>query len=645
MPGSWPRTRGVVVSLRCGRGWGVAEESGPLGVKIRARQLPTWAPYAVLLVVAGASLLLFFNRFAALRSGDGEYTGGLAFLRGVLPYRDYYTTAPPWNVLKSALLLRIFGQALVVSRAAGVVERLLLAAVLFRWLRQIVAPMPALVGALVTAIVSAGDRTDPVASYNHDAILWAMLSGLVASSVLRRVQGGARVWRLAAISGACAAMSLLTKQTVGLGALTSVLAVPAVLLGSERRPRDVGRWLLGYVAGGAVPLGLVAAVLGRLGLLRPMLRMLFVEGPAAKATHASDFLLRELLVAWDNFGWLTLGGFTLALAWGALRRFGRAGEASEDKASEIGRGERITALWVLASGLGVLALAEAMQALPALHDFSKSAVYFTVLGLSGLLVSFAAEAWRERVPLTPRRAQIVLFATVSWAVAATLSLSWPAFEAMVVPGLGLLVAAVVEQTWRRSSAPWVYAALALTSLMQVREKLDLPFGFDYQDEGAVRSATVASVEPQLRGMRLPEATTHFLDETLRTIRDNTRPGDTIFVYPEMGLLYALSGRGYPTLSGSHNVDVVSDAMAAAEADRVRRAPPAVIVYYRLTEEQQRGAERLWRRGHPSGQRLLVTAVEDLIRGYRLAGRFELRSGDPEILVYVRQGLNLSGVQR
>src|SRR6202012_3709279 len=123
----------------------------------------------------------YFRRFAGSRSGDGEYSGGLAFLAGRLPYRDYYTAGPPLNPIKSALLLAIFGKALLVTRLAAVVERLAIAALLYAWLRRIFSSWTSAIAALVTIIVSAGDHTDPLASYNHDAIFFAMVCGLLAS--------------------------------------------------------------------------------------------------------------------------------------------------------------------------------------------------------------------------------------------------------------------------------------------------------------------------------------------------------------------------------------------------------------------------------------------------------------------------------
>jgi len=600
------------------------------------------AMYAVLLVLVGLCFLSYFNRFAGLRSGAGEYTAGVAFLAGRMPYRDYFTTAPPLNLLKSALLLKVFGEALIVSRAAGVVERLLIAAVLFRWLCQIFRRVPSLVASVVTVIVSAGDRTDPIASYNYDAIFYAMLSGLAASFVLR---GDGRRWRwvlLAMLSGCFGALSILTKQTVGLGSACMVAAVMAVLL---MRMEGIGkalRWMSAFGAGCLLPLAAVALALMRMKLLGPFLEMLFVKGPAAKAAHASEFAVRELRVGWDNFGWLMLGAFGLALGWRAIRRslqwesgWGRSFEGVRDGREEAGGGqaELRGAAYVLAAGLGTFGLGEMLRRLPALHDFSKGSVYFTFLAMTVLLAGYAVKGFWGR--WNTRQAQCALLCAVSWSVAFTLSLSWPAFEAMVLPGLGLLVAALLEGVPRKR-LPLVYGALCLLVLMQVREKLNLPFGFDYQNEAAVGTADARSLQPQMKGMRLPKETVRFLDETVATIQRSTREDERIFVYPEMGLLYALSSRSYPTASGSHNIDVLNDSFAAEEAERLRGSRPAVIVYYRETERQQRDAERLWRNGRPSGQRLLVSAIEDLVKGYRLFGSYRLSEGNPEILVYVRQ---------
>jgi hypothetical protein len=570
-------------------------------------------------------LLSFFNRFAGLRSGNGEYGGGMALLSGLLPYRDYFTAGPPLNVVKSALILKAFGGALIVSRVAGVVERLLIALVLLRWLVQLFRPWHALVASVVTMIVSTGDLTDPIASYNHDAVLFAMFAGLAASLVL---EGGSkrRTISLAIVSGASATLSLLSKQTVGLAAVVCVGLAGAILLAKIDGVRRAATWCLGFAAGCAVPLAAMAILLWRTHVLHTFIQMLFVAGPAAKAGHSSDFLVRDVVVALINWKWLLLAVSGLALSWRAI---GRGLQVRDPRVS----GWWAQATWI-AAGTVIIATAEALAytTLPALRNFSKCSVYYVLVGLTIWLAS--QMVWLFRAGMARRTAQAILFCAVAWSISVMLSLSWPAFELMTLPGLGFLLAATLDGV--RDRFRWApVLIMAAMIFFQVREKLDRPFGFGIQDEAAVRFANAASIEPQLRGMRLPAPMIRFLDDTVSLVATQTQPGDTIFTYPEMGLLYTLTSRQPPTWAGSHNIDVVNDAFARAEAERLTRARPAVIIYYRLPENALRQDEWLWRGGRRSGQRDIIAAIEGLVQGYRLAGTYVIAPGNPPIEVYIR----------
>ena len=164
----------------------------------------------------------------------------------------------------------------------------------------------------------------------------------------------------------------------------------------------------------------------------------------------------------------------------------------------------------------------------------------------------------------------------------------------------------------------------------------MPFAFGNLGEAPVREATAVSALPELKGMRLPPQTRDFVDQTTAIIQANSTDADTIFTYPEMGLFYALTNRTYPTLSGSHNVDVVNDSMALEESARLRLRPPAVIVYFPLTGEQVLGEDWIWRFGRPSGQHVLIETVEDILPAYRRAGSFRIRPESRVISVYVRK---------
>jgi hypothetical protein len=331
---------------------------------------------------------------------------------------------------------------------------------------------------------------------------------------------------------------------------------------------------------------------------------------------------------------VVLGLFALSLSWLAIRRSG--GETGPDREESVaGRDVLLRAVAVLIVGVITIECAKALSytSLPAMWDFSKIAIYYTFIALSVILFVYAIRLFSPG--MTRHQAQCILFCVVSWSVAFMLSLSWPAFEAMVLPGLGFLIAATLNGV-RPRYLPYVYGVLVLMVFMQTREKLDLPFVFDYQMDSKVRFAVEKSTLPQLQGMRLPKETVQFLDGTTDIIQKNASANDTIFTYPEMSLLYSLSGRRPPTVSWTHNIDVVNDSFAYEEAERVKRNPPAVIVYYRLSEYAIQDEEAVFRRGRQSGQRYLIAAVETLVSTYRLAATYRLAPKDPLIMVYVRQ---------
>ena len=136
--------------------------------------------------------------------------------------------SPPLSILKSALVLKLFGARLIVLRAFAVFERVVLASVLYFWLARLFRPAVASMAAIVAIILSAGDIADTFTSYSHDAIL-DCAAGFSASFAL----DGRRPRTLAvlgALSGVCAGLALCTKQSIGGGTVAGLPVVCAVLL-------------------------------------------------------------------------------------------------------------------------------------------------------------------------------------------------------------------------------------------------------------------------------------------------------------------------------------------------------------------------------------------------------------------------------
>jgi hypothetical protein len=581
-------------------------------------------PMLVVLFLAALFFLSYFNRFAGIRSGDGEFSGGMAFLRGWLPYRDYYTAGPPLTQLKSAIELALFGKALIVTRACAVVERLAIAALLYIWLRRSFSQWAAAIASLTTIILSAGDHTDPLASYNHDAILLAMLCGFFATLALEKHRAHSFA-ALSVCAGIMAGLSSLTKQTVGLGVAIGVMVIGALACWHVWGRRRSLFWLAAFGLGFSIPVVALGLYLKHVGLLAACLQMLFVSGPQAKASHPLAFAVREWRVLVDNPTWWSPALLGIAVSARTLWR----GLSRDEDSNQT---EQRIWLWVLGVGIVLFGIAKLLASteIHAVRDSAKCTVYYTLVMTAIYGLGAIVFALRERGRLSERAWKIALVATVGWCVAITQSLSWPVFEAMLLPGLGVLVAAVIDgaRSWGVRFTMLVVASL---SMLQVWEKLDLPFSFKAEDEAPVRMATVESAQPMLRGMRLPAETVRLLDKTVKLMQGH----GPVFTYPEMGLLYVLSKENPPTFAGSHNIDVVSDTFMREETARLERTPPAVLLYARPTETELKSEEQVWREGRRSGQRDMIAMLDTLAARYILVDTFVLRTGDDPIRLYMR----------
>jgi len=598
------------------------------GGDVRASRRFLIAGALVTAIVTLAYLLLFWNRFAGLRSGSGEFIGGAWFLAGLRPYRDYFAPATPLSILKSAVILSMFGKAAIVTRAFAVLERVLLGLLLYFWLARMFRVGHAVVAALATIIISSGDIADPLASYNHDTILLAVAGGFFASAVLYRQRDTRSIALFAALSGVCASLCFLTKQTIGAVATLSIVVIISTWLLRQEGTRKAAAFVAGFSAGWASVAVAVLLWLARLGILRDFFQQVFVQGPAAKASHLADFLNREIFVGnqWRLPVFAALA--TLLISWRVLHR----SALKEDQRPETFR----FLIWVLLLGLSSVsigAIASYHELGPVGPAILKPVIYFTFFGSALQTLYYGILLLRGR--LSRREAQFCIYAAISFAVAFTLSLSYPAFEAMIVPGLGLLVAALLDasRSWR---LPVVYAVCALLIAAETCAKLNLPFGFAGFNEPAVRTAQAVSDLPQLRGFMLPEGTVRFIDDTVHIIQENSSPQDTIFIYPELGLLYQLSGRRCATFSCSHNIDVVSDELARSEAARLLRNEPAVLIYSRQSVPAVMSEMILWRNGNPSSNPLaLIAACESLAQQYHLVKTFTLQPDGRTVMVFVR----------
>jgi Dolichyl-phosphate-mannose-protein mannosyltransferase len=592
------------------------------------RLVVTGAVFAMVLTAFFFSL--FFNRFLGLRSGAGEYVGGFYLVHGTLPFRDAFSTSPPLNQFKSGILLSLFGENLIVSRTAGMVERSLIALLLYLWLLRLFRPSYAALAAFATLVISTADFADPIASYNHDSIFLAMLSGYLASFALNRNRPTRSLVWISFVAGIAAGLSFLTKQTIGIGAAVAVPLVVSVILWRLQSFHRAISWLIAFAGGAAIPVGALLLWLASLGSLKVFLIAIFIKGPAAKAQNGGgDFVTRAI-----HLGLLSPRPMILAVCgafiavWFIVRSHSKAHPSEND--SSHWEMPAVAVFGIASIAFGVLFTVRHWGEVHA--SWPMNLIFLTAVAVVLLLI---LGTWQLlKGTQSERQAQIYLFAAVSFNIAFMLSLSYPMFSPMLLPGLGLIVAGSLAGSGRLGQLA-VCAIVFLVAIDTVRLKLDKPFGFGSFADGPVATANVRSDQTKLEGIRLPANTARLVDGVAHIVAANSTPADTIFTYPEMALFYVLTDRKWPTQSASHNVDVVNDAFAREEAARLLQNPPKVIIYLPETEAQLRAQEDAWRNGNRMGQRDIIAAVETLARSYRLAGDYPTTPENQDIYVYVR----------
>jgi hypothetical protein len=515
---------------------------------------------------------------------------------------------------------------MIAVRGLGVFVRVLLAGILYAWLAKYFRTGTAAVAALTTIVVSAGDAADPLNSYNHETILWTVAAGFLASFALDG-RSSTKIAMFAGLSGIFAALALCTKQTIGLGAVVAIPVTCVILLARLDGFPKATSFAAGFVSGCAVPIGALFLWLAHNGLVATFLQQLFVRGPAAKDVDGTHFLMRALYVAVGMLPSVIVG----VAAWIVLRKAARQSDIGANSADTNSLRE-LFAIFVL----GGVAIAGGAFFAGALWNqllvLPTAAIYFVYVGCVWLGIRYGRMALMSSI--SRRQAQYCLFAGVSFVICFMLSLSWPAGDDMVIPGLAFLMAAVMDGC--DSSRRWIgIAACGALLFSTTCLKLDAPHGFEGFFELPVRQATTRSTLPEMSGFLLPPGMVHLLDDGVRIVRENTTDGDTIFTYPGLGLFHSLTGRPWPTVSGEENIDMITDALARQEAKTLLERRPKVIFYYRQPEDYLHSEELFWRQGKRSGQRDIIAALETLIKEYRLAATFDAAATKRTVLVYVR----------
>lgn len=576
-------------------------------------------------IVALGSLLFFaawWNRYLSPTSG-GELLATRSWSSELVLYRGTYYQGPPGMPMLSQLIFALFGPHLIALLTVGVLLRIAGACALYALLLRIARPSHAAVATLTALFVSSVDISDTPYYYNHVGTAFVLVGCWLGAVSATR---GGLAGRLAGVgSGALLTYAVAAKQTMLFASFSALLALGILAL---PRPR-VGwlAWMASLVAGAAVSVGVVVAWLAHYGIVGAFLSTMRKAPQGKGGVGRSLFRPLALVFELPQVELVTIAALVIVALVVTLTALNA-------------RGKRLGSpiAWVLAPLALVLFVRAGLGG--RLGDTRTLMLLATAVGWWGslALALVHATSLRARDFDPVRRAQLAL-GGLSFGVGYSFAVSWPLFENMALPGLAVVLAALLERPPSPARERWRGALLALAGafalLAGYRKAMD-PWGWGLWREPPLETPRGRSDVPGLEGVSLSDPAAKLFNAVAMTAESLTRPGDRMYVYPNMPILYAIADRRPATFSPVHWVDTCTDELGAADAELLVREPPKLLVIREDPPDFVAGEERLYRGGRRSSVRDIVSALAAIKPRYEEVGRFRSPGATLPIGVYVRR---------
>ncbi|HET9399470.1 MAG TPA: glycosyltransferase family 39 protein, partial [Candidatus Acidoferrales bacterium] len=204
---------------------------------------------AIFIFLLGCCYLWLFRRFTMMDPDEGIILqGAQRILNGQVLYRDFFSFLTPGSFYQTALVLRIFGNSIVVARTMLVVVGALVSSISYLLARRVCSRAVAISTAILVIVATLPYRF--VVLHNWDSTLWACLATYAG---LRWFETGRPNW--AFWTGMGGGLTFLFEQSKGAGVLLGVAICVGVVWLLQRPAKTVSTaGTLALVAGIFIPI-------------------------------------------------------------------------------------------------------------------------------------------------------------------------------------------------------------------------------------------------------------------------------------------------------------------------------------------------------------------------------------------------------
>ncbi|GEM_PF-3459963 len=580
-------------------------------------------------------LLPWWDRYLGLTNEGWYLFFGKQILAGLIPYRDFYLFVPPGQSLMMAGLTSVFGDRVIVAEMFGLIGSVSLALSLYVWMVRL---FPAFWSALAVMCTTAIYFKGPVESLSGlqlNSLLFPVLAFTAANFALE--SDGGIFSCLAA--GFFAGVAMVTKQTSGVATLSLVVLLPA-LIAVRANVRTGLRSLVLFFAAWCLPVLPVCLWLARNGAFGAFMNDAFLQGPSSKGSLAS-LLARQITGMFANrYQEISAAAAAILVVAVALMIY-RGNERDDHEQNSARRTVPVLGF----AALAIVAMIYAQRApyawpsrLTRLDFFFTTAPIYA--GQFGSLILLAIYGLRWVRKQTTRRDDLILLAaSASFICVFLFSFSWATGRVMLIPAFPFVASYGLSRLDAGKRSPLLKVAAAATAILCIAImagfKMRTPYLWADWRQGDALTATTALDFPELRGIRVTPETANFMNQVVSDIQQNSKPGDAIAEFETMPLLFSLSQRPPATFAYVHYIDITPDSIYRADAARLEKDPPAVIVFLDRSEAELREDEVNFRNGRSSGERFLWSELSRLKCRYRVVDVLKTPVTNRELQVWGR----------
>ncbi len=568
---------------------------------------------AVLLFIASLVYrATFLNQ--GFNGSDEAFLPALALrvLKGQVAYRDFYFALPPLTLYKEAAVAAAFGNAygFLASRWVFTVEVSLGSVLAFMIIRRYVSPRLAFLVTLPTVFFTT--ILYAYSNFNFDAQLLFLVAVLILAW-----EGGRERIPVILLAGVFCGLAFLAKPTyvamvVGIGIL-------GLLRPWMAGPRLWQVFVMGFVAIVGIVFGVIA-IAGLFTLFRHQAFGLLLQ---ARPRSISFLLYQD----WPH--WLFVPGRAIFAPLALIVLLA---------AARIRPWLAIPAVVVMAgvfAAIIVPALPSSVQGIPtngqmrllvgALAVILAINLIASAVTVAARLPGLATKPWAQRIRDEMFPPSIPIIASVLEYLQGV-DLSSMRF-AYVGTFLGVPVAlAFLYMGWRlwAGSTTVRVAIPAVVGIFIAVGGAVITHGAPYLD-GPRDQMTAELTVPRLTGINTIPANAAHIQGIVAEIEKDTKPGDSIFVFPDGQAYYTVTGRLNPTKLDWYDTLATTPAMANEAVADLKRSPPTWILVQNYHEADFLHATPLDFENTPAWKPVydyitanydLVTTVEG-VRVYRL----------------------------